>query len=185
MFADVLTGRRPAEGIASQLLPLTEGCSCRQAVPATMMSSGHARPAPLPRCRVPEPADLGASQLPADGYPTRSDSAICPRVSALAPPNCSHSVADRVTRLMAASGQKRSRRQPHAMPSSRLPARDASLSELGVRADMTQTRAGILCQPRPPGISSQTNAATRCYARLRIALPWTRSPSTLAPRLAP
>ena len=85
---------------------------------------------------------------------------------------------------MAASGQNRSSRQPC----------NAGLRPAGPRRQSQRVRrpgrdgsarVGVLCQARPPGIGSRTNTATRRCARLRIAWPWTSSPSTLAPRLAP
>ena len=70
-------------------------------------------------------------------------------------------------RPVAASGQDRSSRRlcnarirpagpRHRSQRARRPGRDDS------------TKAGILCQARPPGISLQTNAASQCYARLRM-----------------
>src|SRR6266498_1239795 len=45
------------------------------------------------------------------------------------------------------------------------------------QAEQQHRQAGILCQARAPGISSRTIAVSHSYARLRIARPWTRSPS--------
>jgi hypothetical protein len=71
---------------------------------------------------------------------------------------------------MAASGQNRSSRQAHMQfsapsyqPAAPVPAGSASGPGLN--------ESGILCQARPPGIGSQTNAASRHHARLRVAQP--------------
>src|ERR1039457_6322709 len=86
----------------------------------------------------------------------------------MAPPNCSHAVADRAMHLVVASGQK-DRAVIPAMPGSGLAARGAGPIELGGPAGTTQQEPTLLCQARPLGIRSRTNAVFRCHARLRIA----------------
>jgi hypothetical protein len=79
--------------------------------------------------------------------------------------------------------QNRSNRQPRQSSAPAYRPRGARPSGLA-SGPGDSTRADILCQARPPGISLRTNAAFQCYARLRIARPTPRSSATLAPRLS-
>jgi hypothetical protein len=119
--------------------------------------------------RDPELADLCLAWPSRPNAASREYSAICLRMTASGSANCSHSVA---ALFIGTHGRLRPEQiEPSApaMPGSGLPARSASLSELGIRAEMTQPEPGILRQARPPGINSPTNTATRCCGRLRMA----------------